>query len=125
MSGGAKEDGTAVGADEFAEGFDAGAEKIGREHLGFIENNDAARDVMEFATGGGTRGEKGLEELNVGGDDERGVPIFGGEVGPGVFPLRIDVTMMLEHGASAKSLAEDISVLLDDGGVGDDVDDAP
>lgn len=93
----------------------------------FIEDNDAAGDVVELAAGGGAAGEERLKELNVGGNDKGGVPVFSGEAGPGGYSfriVRIEVTMMFKYGVSAESLAEDISVLLDNGGVGDDVDDA-
>ena len=81
---------------------------------------------MEFAAARGARGEERLEELDVGGDDQRGIPVFDGELaGRGVAVGRwLEVAVVFEEGVVAEGVAEDLGVLLDDAGKGDRVDDA-
>lgn len=93
-----------------------------------IEDDAGTRDAVEFAAAGSAVGVEGLEELDVGGDDDAGVPVFGGEaVSRGlVFRVGIEIRVVLENDVGTESgerFAEDAGVLLDDGGEGDDVDD--
>ena len=50
-----------------------------RQHLRLVEDDDTARDIVELAAAGGFVCEEGFKKLDVGGDDNGFVPIFGGE----------------------------------------------
>lgn len=86
---------------------------------------------MELAAGAGAVGEEGLKESDVGGDDERGVPVFGGKtVGLG-FPGGVELRVMFENdvaseflGQKCEHFAEDVGVLFDDAGERDNENDA-
>ena len=110
-----------------------GGEELFGEFLGFVEDDDAVGDVVEFAATGRLGGVEGLEELDVGGDDDRDVgPVFG-ELSKGngdfVFLLApFGLGVMFEDVVSVailfiKDSREGVSGLLDDGGIGDGVDD--
>ena len=57
--------------------------------MGFIEDDDGAGDAVEFATAGGAVGVEGFEKLDVGGDDDAGIPVFGSEAVGGGFVLGV------------------------------------
>ena len=78
LGGGAEHDAGAVVGGEFLDGAQAGREEFEWERLGLVEDDDRAGDAVEFATARGAVGVERLEELDVGGDDQAGVPVFGG-----------------------------------------------
>ena len=128
MGGGAEDDGAAVVGDEAAEELGAGGEELFGEFLGFVEDDDAAGDVVEFAAAGGLCGKEGFEELDVGGDDEGDAgPVFGElaeGVGDFVFAFApFGLGVVLEDVPFAEDVGEGLGGLLDDGGIGDGVDD--
>ena len=131
LGGGAEDGGGVVAGGEFFEDAEAGFEVVDGEALGFVEDDDGVGDVVEFAGAGGFAGVEGFVELDGGGDDDGGVPVFSGEPGGGglaFFLIGGEVGVVFDEGCFAKrgeEVAEDGGVLLDDGGEGDYVDDAP
>ena len=135
LGGGAEDDRAAVVAREFVERLRARREQRARQGLRFVEDDDAAGDIVQLAAARGARGEQALEELHIGGDDDRRGPVLHGElelvlvghraVGvPRVRPpLVLDGRMMLQHDLVAQHAAEDRGGLVDDGGERDGVDD--
>ena len=63
----------------FFDGLHDGQQKIERQHLRFVEDDDAVRDVVQFAAARGAVGKEGFEELHGGGHDNRRVPVFRGK----------------------------------------------
>lgn len=129
LGGGAEYDGCSVVGVEFLEAAEAGGEEFDWQGLGFVEDDYRAGDAVKFAAAGCAVGVKGFEELDVSGDDDACVPIFGGKpIGCGfVLRIGVEVRMMLEHYVGTEGgecFAENGGVLLDDGGERDDVDDA-
>ncbi len=123
----AQHDARAVVAGEFVERRDARPEQRQRQRLRLVQDHHASRDVVQLAAAGRPVGEQPLEELHGGGDDHGGVPVLHREA---QLVLRLgrrlrvvdEGAVVLEHGLVAERLAEDGGVLLDDAGVGDDVD---
>ena len=128
LGGGAEDDGAAVVRDEAAEELGTGGEELFGELLGFVEDDDAVGDVVEFTAARGLSGVKGFEELDVGGDDNGdSVPVLGElteRVGNFVFVFAPSgLGVMLEDVVCAEDIGEGLGGLLDDGGIGDGVDD--
>ena len=104
-------------------------QKVGRQLLRFVQHNDAAHDVVQLAAARGFGGEQGLEQLHVGGDDQRCIPVFASEAAAGsfIFVGRIGLAVMLDQHLVAqrfKHVAKHICGLFNDAGVGDGVDHA-
>ena len=78
LGGGAEDGGATEIFDETSETAEDGVKETGWEGLRFIKNDNGASDAMELAARGGSIGIKGLEELDVGGDDDRCVPVLAG-----------------------------------------------
>lgn len=128
LGGGAEDDGAAVVGDEAAEELGAGGEELFGEFLGFVEDDDAVDDVVEFAAAGGLCGKEGFEELDVGGDDNGdSVPVLGElteRVGDFVFVFApFGLGVVLEDVVCAEYIGEGLGGLLNDGGIRDGVDD--
>ena len=103
---------------------EAGFEVFGGQGLGFVKDDDGVGNIVQLAAAFVFGGEEGFKELYVGGDDQGGIPVFGQKsVGFAVVFLR-EVAVVLEHAIFSQNLAEDACGLVDDAGVGDDVDDA-
>ena len=114
---------------EFLQSAEARFEQRERERLGLVEDDDAAGEAVEFAAGGRLRGMEGFEKLDVGRDNEAGVPVFGGETRGGgeMGGVGIEIGVVLDDNIGAErgeDFAEDGRVLLDDTGERQDVDDA-
>jgi hypothetical protein len=135
LGGGREKDGRAKPVRQALEHVAGGRDEPVGHRLAFIENDDASRDVVEFAAPNGLVREQALEELDACGDDHGGGPIFRAAVQPlvGIFARgfrfrRIGEAVMLEDqtvGAVAQRLADRTGVLLDNAQVRRDVDDAP
>ena len=54
-------------------------QKIERQHLRFVKDDDGACDVVQLAAARGAVGKEGFEELHGGGHDNRRVPVFRGK----------------------------------------------
>ena len=63
---------------QFFDGLHDGQQQIERQHLRFVEDDDAVRDVVQFAAARGAVGKEAFEELYGGGDDDGRVPVFCG-----------------------------------------------
>ena len=117
----------------------AGLEIPERQHLCFVEDDHALGDVVNLAAARGLMRIERLEELHIGGDHDRNIPILRGQLQfdrhvighvtgrvtlsvPELLP--VEVSMVLEHILLAEDILENRGVLLDDAGVGDDVNDA-
>ena len=118
--------------DEAAQAPNDRVEQRGGERLDFVEDHDAAGGAVELAAGVGAVGEERFEEADVGSDDEGGVPVFEGEAVVLGFVLWVEFGVVFQDDVAANFLgerckdgAEDVGVLLDDAGEGDDEDDAP
>ena len=100
---------------------------VDRQKLRFIQNDDAANEVMQLATARGASGEQAFEQLHVGGDDKRCCPVFAGKPRALGFLLLIhfDIAVMFDDVFLTKNLAENGRCLFDDAGVRNRVDDAP
>jgi hypothetical protein len=132
LGGGAEDGGGVEVVDEAAEGTEDGVEQVGRESLDFVEDDDASCDAVELSAGAGAMGEEGFEEPDVGGDDERGVPVFGAEAIRFGFAGGVEFRVVFEDNIApefsregSKNLTEDVGVLLDNTCERDDEDDAP
>ncbi|OYU99105.1 MAG: hypothetical protein CFE26_26360 [Verrucomicrobiales bacterium VVV1] len=86
---------------------------------------------MELTTSAGTVGEQGFEEADVGGDNNGGVPVFGGEAVVFSLVLRIELGVVFENDVAPEFFGElsedgpkDVGVLFDDAGKGDNEDNA-
>ncbi|EKX93858.1 hypothetical protein HMPREF9996_02141 [Aggregatibacter actinomycetemcomitans Y4] len=133
LGSGAHHDGATVGLRQFFNRLHDGQQKRRRQHLRFVEDDDGACDVVQFAAARGAVGKEGFEELHGGADDDGHVPVFGGaaQFVFGVNVLQLAVVkgaVVFQHGGFApfaEGFAELGGVLFDDAGKRDDVDDAP
>ncbi len=114
----------------------AGAQQPQRQGLRLVQHHHGVRDVVQLAARGGATGEQALEELHRRGDHDRRIPVLScaAEFGETLLPLVVGVLdparrvpveacVMLQHAViRPERLAEDRGGLLDDRGVGDDVD---
>lgn len=124
LRGGAEDDRAVVVQGELTERFDAWAEIGCGERLGFVEDDHAAGNVVEFSATGRTIREERFEELDIGGYDDWSIPVFAGQTGAMILFVRFEVAVMFEDGIVAKDPAEYRSVLFDDAGERNDVNDA-
>ena len=98
-----------------------------RQHLCLVENNDAVGKVVQLAAPGGTGGVHGLKELHRRGDHHRHVPILRGQRFPdglrrrAVGEIKLHAGMVLQHIAAPQNIPEHPGILVDDGGIWDDV----
>jgi hypothetical protein len=72
--------------------------------LGFIENEDAARDIVKLATPTRFRCEQGLKQLNVRRDDDWCIPVFGSEAAACRLAIRVKVTVVLKDVIRSKNV---------------------
>lgn len=124
LRGGAQHGGTAVILDELGDRTDAGDQVFPRQHRASSKMMTTARDIVELAAAGGFVCEEGFKKLDVGGDDNGFVPIFGGEaarVDSVVAIIVLKIVLMLQHVPIAQNRAEFLCRLLDDRGVGDHI----
>jgi len=131
LGGGAEDGGGVEVEDEATQGSENGMEERGGKGLNFVEDEDAAGDPVELAAGASAVGEKGFKKLDVGGDNEGSIPIFGGEAVVLGFFGGIEFGVVFEDNISTefagkvgKDCAKDVGVLLDDAREWDDEDEA-
>ena len=97
-----------------------------RQQLCFIQNHDRIDDVMQLAAAGRFGGVKGFEELNVGGDYHGRIPVLRSQTALRRFVLRFEVAVMFDDRRwldAGEDAAKNVRRLLDDAGVGNDIDD--
>ena len=107
LGGGAHDDAAAVVLRQFFDGLHDGQQKIERQHLRFVEDDDGACDVVQFAAARGAVGKEGFEELHGGGHDNRRVPVFRGKAQFvfGGFVLQfavVESAVVFQHGLFAQ-----------------------
>ena len=110
-----------------------GQQQIERQHLRFVEDDDGACDVVQFAAARGAVGKEGFEELHGGGHDNRRVPVFRGKAqfvfGGLILQFAVvEGAVVFQYGLFAqfaKGFAEFGGILFDDAGERNDVNDAP
>ena len=114
--------------DQLGNGPDAGAQVGERQHLCFIKDNNALRDVVKLSALGGAAGEERFKKLHRCGHDHRHVPGLGGPGRAGGLRSGLLVhviqyaRVVLQNTVRPQDLAEFLSGLLDDGGVRDHID---
>ena len=131
LGGGAEDSGGAVPLHQAADGPQAGEEIGEGEHLGFVKDEDAFRQTVVFPAPGGAVGEEGFKKLDVGGDDDGGVPVFRRKPQPLLCLVIVGALVQICRGVVLQNVfcpqdfSEGICRLLDDAGVGDDIDHPP
>ena len=111
--------------------MDAGPQAGEGEQLGLVEENDASGQVVELAALGRAVGIEGFEELHRRGYHHGHVPVLRGLGQADRFwsGLGVDfiggVGVVLQHVLRPQDGSELLGGLLDDGGVGDHIDDPP
>ena len=111
--------------DELGNHTDAGEQIFPRKHLRFIEDENAVCHIVELPASGGFICEEGFKELNICRYDQRLVPVFSGEaarVHLVIFKIILEVVMVLQQVAISNDIAECGRRLLNDRGIGDDID---
>ena len=106
-----------------------GLQKRRGQLLRLVQHDDAAHQVVQLAAARGFGGKERFEQLHVGGDDQRCVPVLAGQAAAGgfVFVGCVGLAVVFDQHLVAQGLehvAEHVRSLLDDAGVGDGVDDA-
>ena len=71
LGGGAHDDAAAVVLRQFFDGLHDGQQKIERQHLYFVEDDDGTCDVVQLAAVRGAVGKEGFEELHGGSSVDR------------------------------------------------------
>ena len=107
LGGGAHDDAAVVVLRQFFDGLHDGQQKIERQHLRFVEDDDGACDVVQLAAARGAVGKEGFEELHGGGHDNRRVPVFRGKAQFvfGGFVLQfavVESAVVFQHGLFAQ-----------------------
>ena len=64
-------------------------QECGRQLLRLVQHDDAAGDAVQLAAARGFGGKQRLEQLHIGGDDERRVPVLAGQAAARRFLLRV------------------------------------
>ena len=136
---GAEDSRCAIISRQLVYGQQAWPDVVARQHLGLIENEDRFGQIVQLATPGRAIGIERLEELNVCGDDDGDIPVLGRQpqfpqnavrlficlsgVARPVERLPVEIGVMLQHIVQAQHALELRGILLDDAGIGNDVDD--
>ncbi len=125
LGGGGQHHGHAVMLRQQVEHVEDGLQEFRRQQLSLVEDDHRVDQVVQFAAARSACGKQRFEELHIGGDDDGRVPVFTGQAAGAVFAagLGFGVAVMLDDRVTEDG-AEDVSRLLDDAGVGNDVDDA-
>ena len=105
----------------------AGAQIGQRQILGLVKDDDTVGKVVQLAAAGGPVGKQRFKKLDRGGDNNRHIPVFRCQhlaifIGRRAFAQRIlRAGMMLQHVFFPQNAGKNGGVLLDDGGVGNDI----
>ena len=129
LGGGAHDDAAAIVLRQFFDGLHDGQQKIERQHLRFVEDDDGACDVVQLAAARGAVGKEGFEELHGGGHDNRRVPVFRGKAqfvfGGLILQFAVvEGAVVFQYGLFAqfaKGFAKFGGILFDDAGERNDV----
>ena len=79
LGGGAKDRRAAVVLHQFLHGQQGGLQVLARQVLGFVKDDHAAGDVVQFAGGALFVGEERFKKLDVGRDHDGHIPVLGGQ----------------------------------------------
>ena len=94
-----------------------------RQHLRFVEDNDAIGQIVQLTAPGGAGGIHGLKKLYCRGDHHRHVPILRGQRFPDILrrcaveEVELHTGMVLQHIAASQNIPEHLGVLVDDRGI--------
>ena len=126
LCGGAQQQGDTVVHDQHIQRIEDGLQKLRRQQLGLVEHDHAVCNVVQLAAARRAGGEERLEQLDIGGDDERRFPVFARKPAQRRFVAigGVGLTVVLDDMVGAEDAAEYIAGLLDDAGVGNSVDHA-
>ena len=100
------------------------------QHLRLVEDHDAVRQIVQLPALRGSVGVHGFKQLHRRCHHNGHVPIFGGQRFADFFglcavrKLYVHAGMMLQHVSIAQYGAENRRILIDDGRIGNDVDDS-
>ncbi len=128
LGGGAEDGAGPVALHQLGDGKDTGPQTRHRQHLRFIKDDDAPRQVVQLAAAGGAGGKQRFKKLDRRGDHHRHIPIFGGLrqpdlLGTWVFAQVVQHPgVVLQHVLFPQYLPKDLGVLFDDGGIGQNID---
>ena len=100
-------------------------QKFRRQQLRLIQHDHTVDEIMQLAATTGAGGEQRLKQLDIGGHDQRCIPVLCRQTATRSFAVYIKVAMVFHDIIFAEDAAKHISGLLDDAGVGNGVDDAP
>ena len=131
LGGGTEDGGCAIMLNQLGDGVDAWPQAGKGEQLGLVEEDDASSQIVELAALGGAVGIEGFKELHRRGHHHGHVPVLRGLGQADRFwsGLGVDfiggVGVVLQHVLRPKDGSELLGGLLDDGGVGDHIDDPP
>nr|WP_284540040.1 hypothetical protein [Pleomorphomonas sp. T1.2MG-36] len=125
----AEHHGCAVVVGQFLDGPHDRDQERSRQRLRLVEHDHRTGDVVQFATARRSVREQALEQLHVGGDDDRRVPVLARKlqlvsVGAAFLPFLVERRMVFENSVVAEHLAEDVGRLVDHRREGDGVDDS-
>ena len=119
----------AVMPHQLPDGGNAGFQVRHRQGLRLVKNHHAVCQMMQLAAAGGFRGVQGLKKLHGRGDDHRRVPVFAGQTAAARlrrfrvarFVGELRLAVVFQNVFFSQNFRKDLGVLLDDAGVGNDV----
>ena len=128
LGGGTQQHRHAVVRHQQIEHIQNGLQKGRRQLLRLVQHDDAARQVVQLSAARGFGCKQRLEQLHVGGNDQRRIPVFAGQTAARSFVLLGGVKLAVvfdQHliTQQLEDLAEHIRCLLNDAGVGNGIDD--
>ena len=95
-----------------------------RQGLDFVKNQHAAGLWVDMPCAARTTAEPGIEKLHHGGKHNRLIPILGKQlVLPALF-FGVEIRMVFQNPIFAEDVAHGLGILVDDGGIGNNVDNA-
>ena len=123
LSGSTQQDGDAIVRHQQVQRVEDGLQKLRWQQLGFVEHDHAVGKPVQLAAARGARGKQRFEQLHVGSDYQRRVPVFASQAAAaGFVALQIvSLAVVLKHGVGPKDLPEHVGGLLDDAGIGNGI----
>ena len=121
----------AIVANQFPNGGNTGLQERHGQGLRLVKNHHAVCQIVQLAAPGSFGGVQGLKKLHGRGDDHRRVPVFAGQTAAAsirrfrvaLFVRQFRLAVMLQNVFFSQNFRKDLGVLLDDTGVGNDVND--
>ena len=128
LCGGTKHSRNAVILHQLSDCKDAGTKIGDRHHLRLVKDDNAFSQIVQLAALGGATGKERFKKLHCRSHHHRHIPVFGGSgqsgvLRPGLVLYVIEnAGVMLQHIFISQNFPEDLGILLDDGGIRDDID---